>query len=70
VRSVTISDGQKIYRVYCFDGSAMTVSSDFIEASSDAEAIAKATAAGFGSKCEIWDGNRLVAELDVERRQA
>ena len=37
---------------------------------SDEEAVAKAQAAGFGSKCEIWDGRRLVAQLEGERRNA
>ena len=57
-----------IYRVYCFDGSTMTLSGDLIEASSDDEAIEKAEARGFGSKCEIWQGDRLVAQLEGERR--
>jgi hypothetical protein len=65
-----MSQPRKTYRVYCFDGSTMTVSGDLIEASSDEEAIAKAEARGFGSKCEIWDGKRLVAALQAERRQA
>lgn len=56
------------YRVYSFDGSAMTVSGDMIQAASDELAIVKAEARGFGSKCEIWQGNRLVAQLEGERR--
>ncbi|MGZ2412100.1 hypothetical protein ACUXST_001521 [Sphingomonas sp. F9_3S_D5_B_2] len=63
-------DPGKPYRVYCFDGSSMTVSGDLIEAAEDAEAIAKVETRGFGSKCEIWEGHRLVAELEGERRQA
>jgi hypothetical protein len=27
-------------------------------------------AAGFGSKCEIWEGDRLVAQLGEEHRQS
>jgi len=46
----------------------MTLTGDLIQASSDEDAIAKAEARGFGSRCEIWDGNRLVAELQGERR--
>jgi hypothetical protein len=60
----------KTYRVYCFDGTVMSVTGDLIQASSDEEAIARAKAAGFKSKCEIWDGNRLVATFEGERRQA
>jgi hypothetical protein len=46
------------------------VSAAFIQAIDDADAIAQAEAAGFGSKCEVWDGKRLVAQLENERRQA
>ena len=63
-------DTQKIYRIYCYDSVRNVVSSDQIEADSDEEAIAKAEAAGFGDKCEIWEGDRLVAKLEAERRQA
>jgi hypothetical protein len=58
------------YRVFCYDAAHKVLTSEWIEAASDAEAIAKAQAAGFGSKCEIWDGRRLVAALDAERKQA
>ena len=60
----------KTYRVYCFDEASKVVTADWIEAASDEEAIAKAEAAGFGSKCELWDGRRLVAQLDGQRRIA
>lgn len=60
----------KTYRLYCYDGANKIVTADFIEASNDEEAIAVAEAQGLGSKCEIWDGRRLVAQLEGERRQA
>jgi hypothetical protein len=60
----------KTYRLYRFDGSSMTVSSDTIDAANDSDAIAKVEAMGFGSKCEIWDARRLVAQIEGERRQA
>jgi hypothetical protein len=63
-----MSDLSKSYRVCSYDAALNIVMSDFIEAASDEEAIANATAAGFGSKCEIWDGHRLVAQLEAERR--
>ena len=63
-----VSEPQTVYRVYCYDGSNMTLTGDLIQAASDEEAIAKAEARGFGSKCEIWQGTRLVAELEGERR--
>ena len=65
-----MSDTNEVYRVYCYDSVQKVVSSDLIEASSDDEAIAKAEAAGFGTKCEIWQGDRLVAKLEAQRRQA
>ena len=65
-----MSSPKKTYRVYCYDRARKIVSADWIEAVSDEEAIARAEAAGFGDKCEIWDGNRMVAQLEDERRQA
>ena len=65
-----MSDPQTTYRVCCYDAAHKIVTADWLEAANDEEAIAKATAAGFGSKCEIWDGKRLVAELEAERRSA
>ena len=60
----------KSYRVYCFDSARHVVSVDEIEAAGDEEAIDKARAQGFGDRCEIWDGKRMVAQLEAERRQA
>lgn len=66
-----MSDPVKTYRVYCYDAAQSSLSVVEIEARSDEQAIALAEAQGFGSKCEIWDGDRLVAQLDEEeRRQA
>lgn len=60
----------KSYRVYCLDNGQHMVSVDWIEAVSDEEAITKAEAQGFGSKCEIWEGRRLVAQLQEALRSA
>ena len=65
-----MSSPLKTYRVYCFDLSRKVVTADFIKAANDEDAIAKAEASGFGTKCELWDGNRMVAQLEAERRQA
>jgi hypothetical protein len=65
-----MSAATKTYRVYCFDAARHMVSVDEIEAADDQDAIAKAQAAGFGDKCEIWDGKRLVAQLEAQRLQA
>ena len=55
----------RTYRVYCFDGVRKDLRHDLIEAASDDEAIALANAMDFGTKCELWEGNRLVADLDA-----
>ena len=60
----------RTYRIYCLDVERRIVSGDWLEAADDAEAIARAEAMNFGDKCEIWDGNRLVAQLEQERLQA
>lgn len=57
----------KVYRVYSFETDPKAVSAEFLKAQSDEEAIERTRSAGFGSKCEIWDGNRLVAQLERER---
>ena len=58
------------YRIYCLDIERRIVSGDWLEAADDAAAIARAEAMDFGNKCEIWDGTRLVAQLEQERMQA
>ena len=65
-----MSPPTKSYRVYCYDAANKVVTSDFIDAASDEEAVALVEAQGFGTKCEIWDGDRLVAQLDAQRQTA
>ncbi|QIK77762.1 hypothetical protein G7077_01370 [Sphingomonas piscis] len=67
-----MSSPLKEYRVYCFDARMKIVTSDFIKAASDEDAIAMAHARGFGTQCELWEQRRLVATLvqEEERRQA
>lgn len=60
----------KLYRVYWFDIERKTVSVDFVKAISDDEAITRTRDAGFGTKCEIFEGKRLVAQLENEARRA
>lgn len=57
------------YRIYCYDSARRIVTQDWIEAVSDDDAIAKAVAMGFGTKCELWDRDRLVAQLGEEQQQ-
>ena len=58
----------RTYRIYCYDGTLMTLSGHTLKAGTDAEAIAEVEAGDFGSKCEIWEGKRLVATLEADRR--
>jgi hypothetical protein len=64
-----MSSQPKTYRIYTYDARMKSVSSELVEVLSDDEAIAEAEAAGFGSKCEIWEGNRLVAQLGIGSEQ-
>jgi len=57
------------YRIYTYDGIRRIVTSDWIKASSDEEAIAHARALA-STRCELWDGDRLIAELGTEDRAA
>ena len=62
-----MSSPLKSYRVYSYDAAHHIVSADIIEATSDEEVVATAEAAGFGSRCEIWDQRRMVAQLSDQR---
>ena len=57
----------KTYRIYCYDIGQKSVTADFIKAAHDEEAIAKAEVCA-ASKCEIWEGSRLVTSLRRENR--
>lgn len=57
------------YRTYCLDGANSVVSAEWIEADDDEVAIEIVKERHDGHKCELWDGRRLVARLDL-RRQA
>ncbi len=54
------------YRLYCLDGAGAIALADWIDASTDEEATAKAREVKHGAaKCEVWHGTRLVAVLDA-----
>lgn len=65
-----MSDPVKVYRVYSFDVMRKQVTADFIKAADDREAIARMEADDFVGKRELWDGPRLVAQIEGQRRQA
>jgi hypothetical protein len=58
----------KTYRVYSYGRTHEVLTADLVEATNDDEAVAKAEAAGIGSKYEIWEDRRLVAQLYDQRR--
>ena len=54
------------YRLYCLDGAGRIALAEWLDASSDADAIEQALALKNGARrCEVWQHNRLVAELDA-----
>jgi hypothetical protein len=53
------------YRMYCLDGAGHIGLAEWIEASTDEEAVAEARKLRpDASKCEVWLKERLVAKLD------
>jgi hypothetical protein len=55
------------YRIYCLDGANKVDSAEWVEANDDQAAIAIVSERHQGHKCEVWDGKRLVARLDLRR---
>jgi hypothetical protein len=53
------------YKVYCIDGGEKVVSAAPIEADGDDAAVAILKERHGGYKCELWEGVRLVARLDL-----
>lgn len=53
------------YRLYCLDGANKVASAEWIEADDDADAVEAAKEAYAGQECELWQGKRFVARLDL-----
>jgi D-alanyl-D-alanine carboxypeptidase len=51
------------YRLYCLDGAGKITSAEWLEADSDAEAVAAARALCKAVTCEVWRRNRFVARI-------
>lgn len=51
------------YRYYCLDGTGHLHPTEWISAASDKDAVAQVQAKHPDGKCEIWQGQRLVAQL-------
>ena len=55
------------YRLYRLDGVRRVASGEWIEADDDRAAIEAATEKLDGERCEVWQGQRLVARLERSR---
>ena len=53
--------------MYCLVGVNKVASAGWIEADDDEAAIALVEERHDGFKCEVWDGKRLVARIDLRR---
>jgi hypothetical protein len=51
------------YRLYCMDGLGKIGRVEELEADSDEEAVSIACAKKLAVTCEVWDRDRLVAEI-------
>ena len=58
------------YRVYCYDGAGKLWVADWIEAASDAAAMAEARTMQIAVKCEVWQRDRLVGTIENPRPPA
>jgi hypothetical protein len=61
---------KKTYRICCYDAANRILTAELVDAASDEAAVAMADATCAGQMAEIWQGRRLVAQLEAERRQA
>jgi hypothetical protein len=55
------------YRVYCLDGADKVASAEWIDADDDEAAIEAVKETHQGDLCELWQGRRHVARLDLRR---
>jgi hypothetical protein len=55
------------YRLYCLDGLSKVASGEWFDADDDQAAIEVAKDTHDGFECELWQGKRLVARLDLRR---
>jgi len=55
------------YRLYCLDGASKVASGEWFDADDDDAAIEVAKRTHDGYECELWQGRRLVARLDLRR---
>jgi hypothetical protein len=58
------------YRAYWLEGAGKFLNVDWIDAANDEQAVAAARANIQSSKCEIWDGRRLVKKFEADQPPA
>lgn len=58
------------YRVFCRDGAGRFSPAQWVRADSDEIALARARELNPNARCEVWEGQRLVAILLPEVTQA
>lgn len=58
------------YRYYCLDGAGRLHGTEWLSAENDDAAIAQVSSLQPDSKCEIWQGRRLVAAIAPKRLSA
>lgn len=56
------------YRYYCLDGTGHLHGTEWISAASDEDAISQVKAKHPDGQCEIWAGQRLVAQIGFEAK--
>jgi hypothetical protein len=56
------------YRVYCLDGAGKVAAAEWIEADDDEAAIGDVKRTHPNEQCELWEGRRLIARLDLRRK--
>lgn len=54
------------YRVFCRDGAGRFSPAQWIRAESDELALSKAREINPDARCEVWEGQRLVATLQPQ----
>lgn len=58
------------YRYYCLDSAGHLHETEWFHADSDEEAVAQIMAKHPDSRCEVWQGKRLVASISPNRLRA
>ena len=56
------------YRYYCLDAAGQLHGTEWIYAASDEDAISHVAAKHPEDRCEIWQGQRLVAQLGFDEK--